>query len=146
MLDSLQSTGKVNEKEKIKIAVRNRIIDPTNENVVAELIPKMKEWFGKTFVDETTTSWRSCIYLKRKPEEKVGDFILKYETMECNLKSSGINLSSLNLAIHLLETVNLSENQKRNIVSKVKFEDNDEVYDDVKKAIKLLEGSLVTNE
>ena len=82
----------------------------------------------------------------RKKEESVEAFILRFETAEASLKCCNIELSSLNLAIHLIETLNVTESQKRNIISQVKFEDNPNVYEDVKKAIKLLEGSLVVKD
>ena len=100
-------------------------------------MPKLRQWLGKTFIDETTTNWRSFIYAIREKEEKVGDYILRFETAESDLRCSGVELSQLNLAIHLLETINLSENQKRNIVSKVKFENNPNVFDETKDAVKL---------
>ena len=81
-------------------------------------------------------------FLKRKEEEIIQSYIVKFETTESDLRSSGVELSSLNLAIHLLETINVDENQRRSIVSQVKFEDNSSVYDDITKAIRLLEGCL----
>ena len=103
----------------------------------------MKQWFGKPVANETATSWRKFIFLKRGTNESVESFLLRLETAETELKCSNINLSSLNLAIHVLETINLNESQKRNIVCNVKFEDNPDVYEDLKKAVKLLEVSLV---
>ena len=146
LVESLQSTGRRNEKEKIELEVRNNEIDPEDENVIDVLIDKMKDWFGKPFIDEATSSWRIFIHLLRKTNEKIGEFILKFETAVANLKCSNVEISPLTLAIHLLEAINVDETKRRNIVSNVKFENNPNVLEDLKKSIKLLEGSLVVSQ
>ena len=64
-------------------------------------------------MNETATTWRTVIHLMRNKEESVGVFILRFETAEAILKCCNIELSSLNLAIHLIETLNVMESQKK---------------------------------
>ena len=146
LIESLQATGKAKEKDKVELEIRNKIVNPADDAVIKILIPKMKKWFGKPFIDTAATSWRVFIHLLREHGENIHDFILRFETAEADLKLSNVEVTPLTLAIHLLEAINVDENQKRNIISKVTFEDNPNVYENVKDAIKLLEGSLVTKE
>ena len=118
-------------------------MDPASENIVALLIQLMKDWFGRPYVDELSIFWKAFIHILRKKGEEIGAFLLKFETAEVNLKCSNVQLSPLTIAIHLLEAINVDENQRRNIISNIKFDDNPDVYTDLKKAIKLLEGTLV---
>ena len=146
LIESLQATGKAKEKDKVELEIRNKIVNPADDAVIKILIPKMKKWFRKPFIDTAATSWRVFIHLLREHGENIHDFILRFETAEADLKLSNVEVTPLTLAIHLLEAINVDENQKRNIISKVTFEDNPNVYENVKDAIKLLEGSLVTKE
>ena len=76
-------------------------------------------------------------------EEETDKFLLRFETVEANLKSSMTDIPIMILAIQLLNSLNVDENQRRNIVTNIKLEDNIDVYDDIKKSIRLHKGSLV---
>ena len=103
----------------------------------------MDKWFGKPKLDEACEAWKDFKDIKRNKDESVDEFILKYETCESNLKCSVVELPQLILAIQLVESLNISEDQKRNILANIKIENSSTIYDDIKTAVRLLKGSIV---
>ena len=119
------------------------MIDPEADDVIEEIIFKMEKWFGKPKLDEACDAWRDFIALKREESDPVDEFLLKFETNESNLKCSATGLPKLILALQLVESMNISEDQRRNVMANVKIENHETIYDDIKTAIRLLKGSIV---
>ena len=70
--------------------------------------------------------------------------MLEFETNSSRLLSVIPNIPPLILALQLLKSVNIDEMQRRSILSHVKFDiSNENVYEDLKSAIRLLKGTLV---
>ena len=143
LLESLQQEGRKKEKERIELEEQNKLIEPESENVVAEIITKMEKWFGKPKLDQACDAWRQFKEIKRGESEPVDDFLLKFETSESNLKCSAVGLPQLLLALQLVESMNISDDQKRNILANVKMENHETIYDDIKTSIRLLKGTIV---
>ena len=61
--------------------------------------------------------------------------------------SNSNNLPPFLCALQLLDSLSVEEAQKRNILSNIKFsEENPNVYEDLKKSIRLFKGSLIEDE
>ena len=89
----------------------------------------METWFGKPKLDEACEAWKEFKNIKREESEAVDKFILKYETCESNLKCSVVELSQLILALQLVGSLNVSKDQKRNILANIKIENTDTIYE-----------------
>ena len=103
----------------------------------------MQKWFGKTKIDEASDAWKSFKDMKRSKEEPIDEFLLKFETVESKLKCSAVELPNLILALQLLESVDVTSDQRRSILVHVKIENLDTVYEDMKSSLRLLKGNLV---
>ena len=143
LLEALQQEGRKQEKERIELEEQNGLIDPEADDVIEEIIFKMEIWFGKPKLDEACDAWRDFIALKREESDPVDEFLLKFETNESNLKCSATGLPKLILALQLVESMNISEDQRRNVMANVKIENHETIYDDIKTAIRQLKGSIV---
>ena len=71
--------------------------------------------------------------------------MLKYETAESKLRNSEVPLANTVLALQLLDRANLTSDQRSNVLTHVKIENTDTVYDDMKASLRLFKGSLVEN-
>ena len=103
----------------------------------------MSQWFGKTKIDEASDAWREFKDIKRANEENIDKFLLRYETAESKLKNTAVDMHKLILAIQLMEAANVTLDQRRNILAHVKIDNHDNVYDDMKSALRLMKGTLV---
>ena len=73
--------------------------------------------------------------MKRNTNEAVEDFITKHETTEANLKSDAVELPKLLVAIQLVIAINVTEAERRNILSNIKFEGRFEIFNKTTKRI-----------
>ena len=143
LIEALQQEGRKKEKERVELEEQNKLINPDDENVIKEIIIKMEKWFGKPKLDQACESWKDFKEVKRKESETLDDFILRFETVESNLKCSVVELPQLILALQLVETLNISADQKRNILANIKIENTETIYEDIKSSVRLLKGVLV---
>ena len=144
-IDALQQSERRKEKERCILEVRNRVLDPEDPEIISKIITNLHKWFGKTKTDKFFGSWKEFIDFKREAGEAIDESILRYDTIDSKLRASGEKLSQRALACHLVFKLDVDEMEKQNILSSVKFEDNENVYEDVKQKIRLLKGSLVTS-
>ena len=143
LLESLQNSGRKREKLRVELEVQNNQLDIENENLVTNLIEKLKKWFGKTKIDEASEAWKSFISIKKNNEEHIDAFLLRFETIESEMTSSAVPVPNSILALQLLETVDVNRDQRSNILVHVDINNTDTVYDEMKTAIRLLKGNLV---
>ena len=146
LLESLQQSERKREKQRIELEEQNGYLKPENDDIILKIIDKLKEWFGKTKIDEASDSWENFIDLKRKESEKLDDFLLRFETTESTLRSSAVELPNVVLALQLIKSVNVNSNQRRNILVHVDMDKTDTVYDDMKSSIRLMKGSIVEKD
>ena len=64
-------SGRSKEKQRIELETQNGLLDPANENIILEVIDKMKKWFGKTKIDEASDAWKMFRDIKRIKEESI---------------------------------------------------------------------------
>ena len=114
------------------------------EDVVKKVIEKLETWFGKTKIDEACEAWNTFKEIKRNDSEKIDEFLLRFDTAESKLRNTVVQLPNLILPLQLIDSVDVSADQKRNILANVKnVEDPDTILDDMKSSLRLLKGSLV---
>ena len=90
LLESLQESDRKKEKQRIELEEQNGDLKPENEDIILKIVEKLEKWFGKTKIDEASDSWESFIDLKRTNDEKLDDFLLRFETAESKLRIKGI--------------------------------------------------------
>ena len=146
LLESLEDSEREPEKRRIELEVQNEELNPDDEDIITKIVEKLHKWFGKPEIDKEFLSWNEVISMKRKDNESIGEFILRYETAEAKLRCSATALPPLLLAIHLIQSLNVDEAERRLIVSNIKFENNNEVYEQVKQSIRLHKSSLVEDK
>ena len=146
LLESLQESERKREKQRVELEVQNGQLDPENENVILNVIDKLKKWFGKTRIDEASEAWKQFRDMKKSSEEKIDTFLLRFETAESQLKSSAAEIPNIILALQLLESVGATSDQKRNIMVHVNLDNLDTVYDEMKTSLRLLKGNLVEDQ
>ena len=93
-----------------------------------------------------SVAWRELRDMRQTENEDIHEYILKWETAEANVKANAGEISDEILVIQLLDSVNVTTMERQNIVSYVRYENNSDYYKDIKKAVKLLKGSLVANK
>ena len=131
LLESLQNSGRKREKLRVEIEVQNNQLDPENENLITNLIEKLKKWF-ETKIDEASEAWKSFISVKKNNEEHIDTFLLRFETIESEMTSSAVHVPNTILALQLLETVDVNRDQRSNILFQVDINNTDTVYDEMK--------------
>ena len=125
LLESLGASDRKSEKQRVELEEHNGLIDPEDENIIIEIITKMTKWFWKTKVDEASDTWRAFKNIKRMKIEKIDKYLLRFETAESKLNNSATELPNQILALQLLDTINVDENQRQNILGHVKINNID---------------------
>ena len=142
-IDSLQESNRKKEKERCILEVRNKAIEPQDPDIIPKMIANLHKWFGKTKTDQFFGAWKDFIEIKLTDGKTIEEFIIRFDTIDSKLKSTNEALSQRALACHMIYKLDLEENQKQNILASIKFENNPNVYEDVKSSIHRLKGSLV---
>jgi hypothetical protein len=62
------------------------MLDPADNNIILEVINKMKKWFGKTKIDEASDAWKSFRDIIRIKRESIDYFPFRFETAASKLK------------------------------------------------------------
>ena len=131
------------EKQKIELEVQNEKLDPCDEEVITKIADKLQLWFGKPPFDQTYDSWSTFIKMKRDVKEDVSKYMLKFDTILSELKCSGIEITPIVQAIHLLSTINVNEAERRSILANTDSTKKEEIFENMKSSIRLLKGSLI---
>ena len=84
--------------------------------------------YGKTSTNKFFESWKELIELKMEKGESVEEFILRLDSIDSKLKASNEKLSQRALACHLVYKLELNDMEKQNIISNVRFDENENVY------------------
>jgi hypothetical protein len=69
LLEALQSSGRLKEKQGIELETQNSDLDPSDVNIVPLVIEKLKKWFGQTKLDEANNAWKSFRNIQRSKVE-----------------------------------------------------------------------------
>ena len=96
------------------------MLDPADDNIILVVIDKMKKWFGKTKIDESSDAWKSFRDIMRIKQESMDYFLFGFETKDLKLNQSAVQISNLILALQLLEAVDITSDQRKNIIVNVK--------------------------
>ena len=123
------------------MAVQNKQLNPEDSNIIQNIIHKLQEWFGKSRLDLLSVAWREINLVKKGSDEKLDVFMNRFDAAYLKLKCSVSGLPDEILTIMFLDGMNLDNIQKQNIVSEVKFEDNPNLFEDVKKAVNCLKNN-----
>ena len=142
-IEALQESGRLKEKLRVELEEQNGLLDPDDENIIKLVIEKLETWYGKTRIHEACEAWKEFKNIKRNVEEPIDDFLLRFDTIESKLKSAATELPAMITTLNLLESVNVSSDQKQNILVNVKVENNDTILDDLKRSLRLLKGNLI---
>ena len=86
--NTLQEGGRVKEKNKIDLEIRNRSLNPESPDIINDIITKLLEWYDVPEVDSAARSWRKFKNSERKPNEDINDFIQSFETYLSELRCS----------------------------------------------------------
>ena len=57
--EALQESGRLNEKNKIDLEVRNKTLNPENPDIIKDIMKKLVEWYGIPESNETTVAWQN---------------------------------------------------------------------------------------
>ena len=57
LVEALQESQRSIERQRIELEIQNGLLDPCDERIIQKLLQKMKEWFGKTFMDSAYDCW-----------------------------------------------------------------------------------------
>ena len=88
----------------------NKFINTMNEAFKPEDEVKAYDMFVEFFVD-----------MKRKPEEKIKDFIVRFEKLSSVAKNNKMELSQTVLGLKLLHDAGLSATDKTLVMSEINF-------------------------
>ena len=89
------------------------MINPDDDDVIKIVIDKLEKWYGKTKIHEASEAWKEFKNIKRNVGESIDDFLLRFDTIESKLKSTATELPALVSTLHLLETVDVTSEQKK---------------------------------
>ena len=145
LMESLSNSERKIEKERIEMEILNNNMNPEDPDIIKQIIVKLQEWFGRPKIDDASVSWRIIKDIQIKEGKSVESYITRFDSANSSLKCSTTELPPDILAIILLDGLKVDTVQRQNIVSKIKFENNPSVLEDLKRAFKLLKGPVVEN-
>ena len=143
VVEALQESNRAAEKLRVELEVRNGLLDPCDDNIVDRVITKLKEWFGKTVMDESYDKWEVFSNILRNIDEDVDTFVVRYETVISEMNCAGVEVNDRIKALQLIKSINVDENQRRCILTNMNKANMDNIYVETKSSIRLLKGSLV---
>ena len=121
LTEALQDSGRIAEKNKIDLEVRNKTLNPESPHIIDEIMRKLNEWYGSAEAEEADEAWKSFKNSKHGDDEDINTFIQRMETFESDLRCCVGDLPNLLFALQFLDAINVDEAQKRNLLTNIKF-------------------------
>ena len=134
------------EFKRLEYEIYNDNFDHNDTEALKKAVKLLEDWFGKSVLEESVDEWRSFISLKMKTGETVAEFLRRFEMAETKFKSLKCPLPDRYLAIQLLDGTNLTEQEKRCIITKTVTQDDDKILKTMKSAIKEMKSSLIESK
>ena len=129
---------------KQRIADEISIEELKKDTSFSKIIEILKEAFGKEKEAENYAVFKEFLYIKRKDDESMLDFINRFSSSKIKAAKHNIKLGDTTRAYHLLETARITENDKRAIlaqlVGKVDNEKDETVFKATVVALKMILG------
>ena len=118
--------------------------DLKKEDSFNKIIEILKEAFAKVKEAENYAVFKEFLYVKRKSEEDMLTYISRFCGSKVKAEKHNIKLGDTTKAYHLLETANISEQDKRavlaQLVGKVDSSENETVFKAAVAALKTILG------
>ena len=134
-LKDIQSKG---VGEKIAIAVQIGEINHFGDDSVRQILKTLDKSFKSDHLTIMHQSWSSFIKLRRGMEEKMDDYVDRFERKMAELKRDGTVLPNKVLAMQLIDTSKLSEKEIQIVLTGVNNEEESEMYEQSKTALRKL--------
>ena len=144
-IDSLENDRKEEHSRLTLDVFQNKVIDHDDPKVLEKCLDLLQKHFGKNLLEDTSDTWNSFVDIKMNPTEKAGEFIRRYEMLDSKMKSLKVGQPDVILAVHLLRTINLSQQEKRIVISQANTKDLDKTYESVRKSIQEMKCNIVEN-
>ena len=93
--DDLKKLAQVQFKE-------NQAFDKKSENVIKNIIEKIKEKLDKSNLEKCSDAWLQFIDIKQDVNESAQSYVVRFEQVETQLRNVKITIPNRALAIHLL--------------------------------------------
>ena len=104
---------------KQRIADEISIEELKKDTSFSKIIEILKEAFGKEKEAENYAVFKEFLYIKRKDDESMLDFINRFSSSKIKAAKHNIKLGDTTRAYHLLETARITENDKRAILAQL---------------------------
>ena len=105
------------------------------ENGLEELIKYLDDQFGKDDLTETYERYVAFDTCKRESEQKINDFILQYEQRYNALARKDAKLPEVILAMKLIDSSNLSDVDKKLVLSGMDYTKKTELFNQSKTSL-----------
>ena len=117
MLKSISSLLTVSRIQKlVQVEFKeNQAFDKKSENVIKNIIEKIKEKLDKSNLEKRSDAWLQFINIKQDVNESAQSYVVRFEQVETQLRNVKITIPNRALAIHLLRRSSLEEQSKENV-------------------------------
>ena len=145
-IDSVRkSEGCADIKNLVEVEfVENKDFDRKAENCITNILTKIREKLGKSDIEKCSTAWINFITIKQNTDEAASDFVTRFENIETQLRNVNIQIPSKALAIHLMNSSNMEQQSKENVLTKTKLDSEGEIYSSMKQSIREMKGKLTS--
>ena len=134
--------------DKIVTAARVGDIDLFSDDSVENILKLLDKTFKKDDLTMLHNSWSSFIRLKRKKDEKMDEYITRYESKVTELKRElkNDNLPEKVYGMQLIDSARLSDKDRQLVLTGIDYEKEDEMLQQTITALrKFFTGQLVHN-
>ena len=111
----MEAINEEHEQEYKRLAldtIKNKDFNVEDEKVVEKCLILLKKWYDKPKFENIVNYYREFQSLKRQPNESIVEFFRKFQELEVQMKNVGLELPSFALAIQLMESSNLTPQEK----------------------------------
>ena len=115
-------------REKVRLAIEAGSVDMGDDRKAEAIVGVLDVWFKSDDLSELCDYWKVFTRCVRAPVENMSQFSMKIDPRYANLKRLNCPLSSVVLAIHLLDSAKLSDSEQRLVLTAVNNSEKDQLY------------------
>ena len=110
------------------------------------MLTQISESLGKTDLEKSNYALSMFVTIKQNEHESPKDFVNRFEEANTALKNANMIQNQKCLAIHLLQSSNLSEVSKENILTKVDMNNHEKLFETLSKAMREIKVMTTNND
>ena len=125
-----------------KVMEKLSIVDLCADDGFNKLVSILDEELLQPEIEQAVEDWDNLENRSKKDSETIEEFVNDFERLLARVESKGAKLPACVKCLMMLKRIRLSHEERLIVLSKLDFDEKENLFSDVKKCLKLLKGKI----